>query len=145
MTDTAHTADGKDTVWIVYDGACPFCASYVQMVRLRDAVGDVQLVNARDGGPIVEEVLERGFDLDEGMAMKIGERYYHGAQVMQMIAMMSSDSGALNQLHAWVFRSPTRAKLLYPWLRTGRNAVLRLLGHTPLAEAGFSSSSKSPR
>lgn len=137
MTEDKASADSKETVWIVYDGACPFCSAYVRMVRLKRAVGDVQLIDARDGGPVVEDVLERGFDLDEGMAMKMGDRYYHGGEVMHMIAMMSSEVGPLNKLHAWVFRSPVRAKILYPPLRTGRNLVLKLLGHSPLADAGL--------
>ena len=35
---------------IVYDGDCPFCSRYVKLVRLREALGSVDLVNARDGG-----------------------------------------------------------------------------------------------
>jgi len=142
VTDAPHTAnnkdaDNKDTVWIVYDGACPLCSAYVRMVRLKQALGDVRLVDAREGGPVVEEVMAQGFDLDQGMAMKMGGRFYHGGQVMHMIAMMSSEAGLFNRLHAWAFRSPLRAKVLYPPLRTGRNIALRLLGHKPLAEAGL--------
>ena len=142
MRDQARPASGDnagdpETVWIVYDGACPFCAAYVRMVRLKRAAGEVRLVDAREGGPVVAEALERGFDLDQGMAMKIGGRFYHGGEVMNMIAMMSGDSGLLNRLHAWVFRSPARARVLYPPLRAGRNLALRLLGHKPLADAGL--------
>lgn len=129
-------APPADAIWIVYDGECPFCAAYVKLVRLRDAVGIVHLINARDPHPIVDEVLAAGFDLDEGMAMKIGGEILHGDAVMNRLAMMSSPSGALNRLHAWVFRSPVRARLLYPPLRTGRNLALRLLGHGQLKDAG---------
>ena len=34
-------------VRILYDGACPFCASYVRYARLKDRVGEVDLVDAR--------------------------------------------------------------------------------------------------
>ena len=40
--------------WLVYDGDCPFCSAYVRFVRLRDAVGTVHLVDAREGGPVVD-------------------------------------------------------------------------------------------
>ena len=47
------TLDSLPTT-IVYDGDCPFCSRYVALVRLREAVGQVVLANARDGGPVVD-------------------------------------------------------------------------------------------
>ncbi|MGF7148122.1 putative DCC family thiol-disulfide oxidoreductase YuxK [Sphingomonas zeicaulis] len=117
---------------IVYDGECPFCSAYVKMVRLREAAGPVRLVDARSDDPLVDEMRRRGFDLDQGMGMRIGDDYVHGDAVMQRIAMMSSPSGALNRVHAWIFRDARRAKLLYPPLRACRNATLRLLGRKPI-------------
>ena len=138
---TALASDDEVTrepgVAIVYDGACPFCAAYVRMVRMREAAGEVRLVDAREGGVLVEDALARGYDLDQGMAMRMGGRWYHGDEVMNMVAMMSSGSGPLNRLHAWIFASPSRARLLYPGLRAGRNLALRLLGHRSLADAGI--------
>jgi hypothetical protein len=48
---------------------------------------------------------------------------------------MSGPSDLFNRLNAALFRSPRVARLLYPMLRGGRNAVLRLLGRTKLADA----------
>ncbi|MFT5932039.1 MAG: putative DCC family thiol-disulfide oxidoreductase YuxK, partial [Hyphomonas sp.] len=39
--------------FIVYDGDCPFCSEYVKLLRLRDAIGPVSLVNAREDHPAV--------------------------------------------------------------------------------------------
>lgn len=125
---------------LVYDGECPFCSSYVQLVRFRSAAGTVHLVNAREGGPLVREVLDAGFDLDEGMVLKVGDQIYHGADCIHALSLMSSESGLFNKLNAWVFRSPGRARFLYPILRAGRNAALRLLGRNkigPSTDADF--------
>jgi predicted DCC family thiol-disulfide oxidoreductase YuxK len=113
---------------VVYDGECPFCSRYVAMVRLRDAVGKVRLVNARDPDPLVDDLKQSGFDLDQGMVLVMGDRRYHGADCVHMLAMLSTPVGAFNRLNAAVFRSRTASRLLYPVLRSGRNAVLRLLG-----------------
>ena len=43
-------------VLIVYDGQCPFCSRYVELVRLRQSLGQVRLINAREGGPLVDEL-----------------------------------------------------------------------------------------
>src|SRR5690606_25765599 len=40
---------------IVYDGDCPFCTSYIRLLRIRDAAGPVRLVNAREDHDVVAE------------------------------------------------------------------------------------------
>jgi len=35
-------------------------------------VGRLVLVDARDGGPVMEEITARGFDIDQGMVVKVG-------------------------------------------------------------------------
>jgi predicted DCC family thiol-disulfide oxidoreductase YuxK len=124
----------RPEIYVVYDGECPFCSAYVRMVRLREAAGNVRLLNAREPHPLVEELKAKGYDLDEGMALKIGDAIYHGPDVMNRLALMSTQSGFLNRLHLWIFSSPGRAKFLYPFLRAGRNSVLRLLGRRKIAE-----------
>jgi predicted DCC family thiol-disulfide oxidoreductase YuxK len=126
----AETKEPKAT--IVYDGQCPFCSRYVKLVRLRESLGQVRLVNAREGGPIVEELQRAGVDLDEGMALKLDGRLYHGQDCIHMLALLSTPSSAFNRLNAALFRSPRAARLLYPVLRTGRNTALRLLGRSKI-------------
>lgn len=124
-------ATGTPT-YLVYDGECPVCNAYVRVVRFKEAAGEVRLVNARDGGPIVDRIADAGLDLDEGMVLCYGGRYYHGADCIHMLAMLSSSSGILNRVNAALFRSPTVSKVLYPVLRFGRNTLLKLLGRSPL-------------
>lgn len=122
--------------WLLYDGECPFCSSYVAMVRLRDSVGPVRLVDARDGGPELAEVRRAGYDVDEGMVLKMDGRLHHGDAAIHRIALLTTPSGAFNRVNAWVFRSETRSRALYPVLRTGRNAVLRVLGRRGIEDQG---------
>lgn len=118
----------KADIYVIYDGECPFCSAYVRMVRLRDIAGEVHLLDAREPHPVVAEMKERGLDLDEGMALKIGDAVYHGDECMNRLAVMSGSSGLFNRLHFWVFKDEKRARALYPFLRAGRNAALKLLG-----------------
>jgi predicted DCC family thiol-disulfide oxidoreductase YuxK len=116
-----------EQIQIVYDGECPFCSTYVRMFRLRE-MGAVQLFNAREPHPIVDEIRSQGLDLDEGMVLKMGGAYYHGEEVVHRLALMSGRSGLLRRFNYWVFSSRSRSKFLYPILRTGRNLTLKLLG-----------------
>jgi predicted DCC family thiol-disulfide oxidoreductase YuxK len=119
---------------VIYDGQCPFCSTYVRFARLRETVGPVELVDARSGGPVIEELVSAGLDLDEGMLLKYGGRVYQGADCLNMLSVLSSHSGLINRLMALVFAHPEVARLAYPMLRAGRNATLRLLGRKRINE-----------
>lgn len=137
MTERASTlstspSEGDVAAWLVYDGDCPFCSAYVRFLRFRDSVGRIELIDAREGGPVVDELIASGFDLDEGMALKMGGRVYHGDDCIHALALMSGASTVFNRLNGWVFKSPRRSRVLYPILRAGRNSALWLLGRRKL-------------
>jgi predicted DCC family thiol-disulfide oxidoreductase YuxK len=129
------TAMPGGEAWLVYDGECPFCSAYVRYVRVKESLGKLHLINAREPHPLVDEVRAQGLDLDEGMVLKLGGRYYHGADCINVLASLSTASGTFNRLNAALFRSPTASRYLYPVLRAGRNTVLRLLGRRRLADS----------
>ena len=113
---------------IVYDGECPFCSRYVKLLRLRESIGRVELVDARQGGPVVDEIRSAGLNLDQGMVLKMDGRLYYGADCIHRLALLSTPSGWFNSISRAIFRSPTASRLLYPVLRAGRNATLGALG-----------------
>ncbi len=117
---------------LIYDGDCPFCSRYSKYIRLKRAVGELLLVDARQGGPEVEQAIARGFDLGEGMVLVVGGNYYHGAACLNRLALMGSRSDIFNRLNFFLFRSPLLSRFSYPLLRAGRNLVLRLLGRSKL-------------
>jgi predicted DCC family thiol-disulfide oxidoreductase YuxK len=119
---------------IIYDGDCPFCSRYVSLLRLRKSLGSVTLLNARDGGPLVDAVRGLGFDLDEGMVLVMNGEIFHGADCLHRLALLTTSSGAFNRLNAWMFRSRVASQLLYPVLRAGRNAALSVLGREKIGE-----------
>lgn len=118
----------RPAIWLVYDGECPVCRSYVQHVRLKQAAGELHLVNAREPSALRDEVLAAGLDLDEGIVLKIGPHLYHGADAAHRLSLLTTGSGGFNRLNARLFASPRMARLAYPLLRAGRNLLLRLLG-----------------
>lgn len=117
---------------LIYDGECPFCSRYVRLLRLREAVGSLRLVDARDNGPEVAAVRERGLLIDEGMVLIMDERYYHGDDCLHVLALMSSQQGWFNRLNFWMFRSASVSRIAYPVLRVGRNLALKLMGRGKL-------------
>jgi hypothetical protein len=103
-------------------------------VRLRDAVGTVRLVDAREQDRAGTIAREFGISLNEGMLVIYGDRVYFGADAIHILSMLSAETGLWNRTMARVFRSERTATALYPALRFGRNLTLRLLGREALPE-----------
>ena len=132
VTEDYRAPSPDSDVVIVYDGECPFCKQYMQLLRLRASCGNVRLVDARSDDPHVDEVVRRNYDLDQGMIVTVGDQYYHGSEALQVLAMLSTRMGWFNRFNFFVFRSKRVAAALYPTLRGGRNLALRLLGRKPI-------------
>ena len=120
----------KGDVYFIYDGDCVICTAAARALRIREAVGSLHLVNAREGvqQPLVQEVTRRGYDLDEGMVILFAGQYYHGADALTVMALLGSDAGWFNKMNALLFRSKPVARLLYPAMRGIRNALIRAKG-----------------
>ena len=125
-TTEAHS--GRRDLWVVYDGECPFCSSYVTLYRIRQQTDHVHLIDARSDHPLVADIRRKGYDLDVGMVVKFEGRLYHGAAAMNVLAILGSGNGLFNRLNRALFRHPRLSRVLYPWLVRGRLLVLRLLG-----------------
>lgn len=119
-------------ITIIYDGECPFCSSYVQLLRLRDNVGKVELVDARSDNVRVREANRTGYDLDSGMMVAYGGHWFFGQDAIHLLVTLSGPGGAWNSFQRIVFSSPDRAAKLYPLLASARHLYLRLAGKSAI-------------
>ncbi len=124
-------------ILLVYDRECPVCDAYCRMVRIRESVGALRLVNARDASGIMSEITAKGLDIDEGMVLKFGNTLYYGADAIHVLSLMSSRSGAFNRLTYWIFRSKRLSTILYPLFRFFRNLLLKLLRKARINNLGL--------
>jgi predicted DCC family thiol-disulfide oxidoreductase YuxK len=124
-------------IFLVYDKQCPACHYYSHIVKIRDDVGTLILVNARDNNAIMHEITDKGWNMDQGMVLKVGRALYYGADAIHILSMMSSQSDWFNRCHYWVFRSKTSARFLYPILKGLRNMLLKFLGVTKINNLGL--------
>lgn len=121
---------------IIYDGDCPFCARYMQLLRLRESSdAPVALIDARQSPEARQRAEAEGLSLDEGMAVVIHGQWHHGAEALERIALLSSPSNRFNRFNAWVFKRTWLSRLLYPLLRSIRNLSLRILGVSKITES----------
>jgi predicted DCC family thiol-disulfide oxidoreductase YuxK len=124
---------------LVYDGECPICSAYCKALAIRQLESRFEIVNARQYHPVLEDIKERGLDLEEGFVLKIENDYFHGADAINRLALLTTRVGLFNRLNYLIFRSAYLSKILYPLLRTGRSILLYLLGIKKMEKVNLSS------
>lgn len=134
LGDQVDSAD----ILLVYDRECPACNSYCQIVRIKESVGSLRIVDARESSAVMNEITDQGLDIDQGMVLKMGDQLYYGSDAIHALALISSRSGLFNRVNYWLFKSRTVSKVMYPILQTCRNLLLKMLGKTKINNLGLS-------
>ena len=122
------------SVTVFFDGDCPFCKSYVRLLRLRQAAGPVTLVDLRRDAGVRATLEGAEFELDQGMVVETDGRRFAGADAIHVLALLSTDSQPFNRASRWVLSSRAVAAVLYPALRSGRWLALFAMGRDSLAQ-----------
>jgi predicted DCC family thiol-disulfide oxidoreductase YuxK len=127
----------ENPILLIYDKDCPACNAYCQLVRIRQSVGELKLINAREDTEVMQQITAQGLDIDQGMVLKMGDNWYYGSDAIYMLSLLSSRSGLFNRLNYHLFKSKRLAKWLYPMLRFFRNLLLKLLGKRKINNLGI--------
>lgn len=97
---------------------------------MRDSVGELNLIDARENPEIMQEITARGWDIDEGMVLRVEDQLYYGSDAIHALSLLGTRAGIFNRLNYWIFESSKRAHLLYPILRSCRGLLLKILRRT---------------
>ena len=119
-----------DEILLVYDRECPACDFYCNRIEVSESAGNLILVDARETSDLMDEITERGLDIDEGMVLKVGGDLHYGPDAIHELALLSSRSTIFNRLAYGLFHSAHVSRILYPILKRCRNALLKFLGKT---------------
>ena len=123
-------------ITVIYDGDCPFCSDYTRLLRLREAVGPVRLIDARGDAPLAIAARARGIDFDASMLVIWQGRDYQGGDAVHLLSRLAGEGGPLlPRFVHWLTQTPKRARRFYPWLRAGRNFGLWLTRKTSFKTA----------
>jgi predicted DCC family thiol-disulfide oxidoreductase YuxK len=129
-------------ILLIYDKECPACDYYCNIVRINDSVGELVLIDAREVSSVMNEITAKGWDIDQGMVLKVEDELHYGSEAIHALSAMGSQSGFFNKINYWLFRSKSRAKFLYPILRSFRNLLLKALGKTKINNLNFKGNNK---
>jgi predicted DCC family thiol-disulfide oxidoreductase YuxK len=111
---------------LIYDGACIFCDAYVRLISLREAVGPVELIDARSGDPRLRAYESAGYDLNEGMLFEYNGTVYFGADAVNILATLSTPVSTFNRINGALLSKQLVARFFYPMFKFCRTITLKL-------------------
>lgn len=133
---------GNREILLVYDKECPACDYFCKLARIRETVGELRLVDARESGPVMKKITAAGLDIDQGMVLVVGSEMYYGADAIRRLSLLSTRTGFVNRLSYYVFRSKRASAAFYPVLRSCRNLLLKILGRTKINNLGVTNNDR---
>lgn len=129
MNGLADRRQDRDD-FVLYDGECPVCASYIAMSGLGETLDDPAPVDARQEPELVEAMRRQGLEINDGMIASVGGRIYYGPEVTRLIAERAAKAPATARGLLYVIGRAPWSRALYPLLVKGRRLLLRLRGRT---------------
>ncbi|AIF81105.1 hypothetical protein I862_02710 [endosymbiont of Acanthamoeba sp. UWC8] len=133
MTDTP-TKQAEKGIWLIYDYECPLCDMYCRAIRIKKDIGNLTLVDARQPSSVMDEITKLGWDIDNGMVLKVDDSLYYGSEAIHILTLLSTRTGLFNKINYFVFKSHLMSKVLYPFFRSIRNIVLfKLMGRAKIS------------
>ena len=112
-----------------YDGQCPFCNKFAQLIELKGSIPNLQIKNARDNLPELTNLYKQGYDLDKGAILVKDNEILHGSIAIAWICgQIDKPSDALLETIRVLFSSKSRTKVFFPLLIWSRRIILFLKG-----------------
>jgi len=100
----------------------------VRYARLKQRVGDIELIDAREASDLVKDYADQGHLIDESFIVDTGDAILtHGAALGFIHGKVAPRWTGLPYL-----TNPKMLEAIYPSLRGMRNLALRFLGTPPI-------------
>ena len=114
--------------FLLYDGECPACRSYVAIARLRELWPDLRILDARKEPDLVTELREKGLEINDGFVLSLGGTLYFGPDATRIIGERGRDHRGLRSSLLRAIGTAPWSRRLYPWLNRGRQLLLAAMG-----------------
>ena len=109
----------------VYDGECPFCNHFAELLELKSKMNNISIRDARKSPELVKELLNKGYNIDQGAILLNEDKIFHGHEAINTICkQIKNPSSNLLKILSFTFKSSKRAKFIFPFLVTARRFAL---------------------
>ena len=115
----------ESTLVFVYDGECPFCNHFAELLELKSKIKNISVLDGRKNPNLIKDFLKKGYDLDNGAILLIDENIFHGAEAINTICkLINKPSSKLLEILSKTFKSSKRTKFIFPFLVRARRLAL---------------------
>ena len=119
----------SDRTLFIYDGECPFCDHFAQLLQLKSSIPSLQIIDGRKNLEKLTQLYNQGYDLNKGAILLKDGEIKHGADAINCICSELKDpNDSLLNILRIIFRSNKRSKKIFPILLWGRRIALTIKG-----------------
>ena len=112
-------------ITFIYDGECPFCNHFAELLELKSKINNISILDGRKNPKVINSLLDKGYDIDKGAILLKDDDIFHGAEAINKICnQINNPSGKLIKLLSNIFKSKKRTNLLFPLLLRARRFAL---------------------
>ncbi len=109
----------------IYDGECPFCNQFAELLEIRSNINGIEIVDGRKNLNLINSLFIKGYDIDKGAILLKDDKIFHGAEAINTICkQIENPSDSLLKFLSNFFKSNKRVKLLFPFLIRARRIAL---------------------
>ena len=109
----------------IYDGECPFCNHFAELLEIKSKINDIEILDGRKNLILIKSLLDKGYDLDKGAILLKDEDILHGADAINTICkQINNPSSSLLLFLSRVFESNKRTRAIFPLLVRARRFAL---------------------
>ena len=118
-----------DKSLFIYDGECPFCNHFAQLLELKSNLLEFEIIDGRKNLDLLSRLYTKGYDLNNGAILISDKNIMHGADAINWICSeIKEPSDSLLEVLRIIFTSNKRTNFLFPFLLWGRRLSLTLKG-----------------
>ena len=118
-----------DKTLFIYDGECPFCNHFAELLELKGSIPSLEIIDGRKNLEQLTQLLKQGYDLNNGAILVNDGNVKHGADAINWICSeLQEPNDSLLEILRVVFSSNKRSKNLFPLLLWARRILLTLKG-----------------
>ena len=119
----------SDKIVFIYDGECPFCNYFAQLIELKSSLPTLEILDGRKDLVLLSQLFRRGYDLNKGAILLRNNEIMHGADAINWICTeIKEPSDSLLEILRIIFSSNKRSNFLFPLLLWGRRLLLTFKG-----------------
>tara|TARA_B100000029_G_C17174730_1_gene814618 strand:+ start:231 stop:602 length:372 start_codon:yes stop_codon:yes gene_type:complete len=110
----------------IYDGECPFCNYFAELLELKSNIPGIEIKNARE----YPSQLPVGYDMDikGAILLKDGSPLTGASAINYICSKIENPSDSLLNLLSLIFSSHQRTRFIFPLLLVSRRIALFFKG-----------------